>query len=109
MINDVNHELLAIYKCLQDSELFELMVKELDVHENNHSEEYYYVVRGWDRNPRFELEPFICCVSLFKSLRLSEPQIFLLQSVELLPACFALFSNENLPKQGSVNPSIPSL
>ena len=57
VINDVNQELLAIYKCLQDSELFDLMVKELDVHENNHSEEYYYVVRGWDRNPRFELEP----------------------------------------------------
>lgn len=57
VINDVNQELLAIYKCLQDRELFDLMVKELDNHEVNHSEEYYLKVREWDRNPRFELEP----------------------------------------------------
>ena len=57
VINDVNQELLAIYKCLQDRELFELMVEELDKHEANHSEDYYLEVRSWDRNPRFELEP----------------------------------------------------
>ena len=57
IINDVNQELLAIYRCLQDKELFDLMVKELDSHEANHSEEYYLEVRAWDRNPRFELEP----------------------------------------------------
>ena len=57
VINDVNQELLAIYKCLQDRELFDLMVEELDKHEANHSEDYYLEVRAWDRNPRFELEP----------------------------------------------------
>lgn len=57
VINDVNQELLSIYKCLQDRELFDLMVEELNKHEANHSEEYYYEVREWDRNPRFELEP----------------------------------------------------
>lgn len=56
-INDVNQELLAIYNCLKDDELYKLMIEELDKHEKNHSEEYYYEVRGWDRNPRFELEP----------------------------------------------------
>ena len=56
-INDVNQELLAIYTCLKDDELYRLMLDELDKHENNHSEEYYYQVREWDRNPRFELEP----------------------------------------------------
>ncbi len=56
-INDVNQELLAIYKCLKDDELYKLMLVELDKHEKNHSEEYYYDVRDWDRNPRFELEP----------------------------------------------------
>lgn len=56
VINDVNQELLSIYKCLQDRELFDLMVEELNKHEANHSEEYYYEVREWDRNPRFELE-----------------------------------------------------
>ena len=57
VINDVNQELLAIYKCLQDDELYKLMIGELDKHEANHSEDYYYEVRAWDRNPRFELEP----------------------------------------------------
>ena len=56
-INDVNQELLAIYNCLKDDTLYKLMLEELDRHENNHSEEYYYELREWDRNPRFELEP----------------------------------------------------
>lgn len=56
-INDVNQELLAIYTCLKDDELYRLMLEELDKHEKNHSEEYYYHVREWDRDPRFELEP----------------------------------------------------
>lgn len=56
-INDVNQELLAIYTCLKDDELYILMLEELDKHEKNHSEEYYYQVREWDRDPRFELEP----------------------------------------------------
>lgn len=56
-INDVNQELLAIYTCLKDDELFRLMLEELDKHEKYHSEEYYYQVREWDRDPRFELEP----------------------------------------------------
>lgn len=57
VINDVNQELLAIYKCFQDEELFKLMISELDKHEANHNEEYYYEVREWDRNSRFELQP----------------------------------------------------
>lgn len=56
-INDVNQELLAIYNSLKDDELYKLMIEELDKHEENHSEEYYYAVREWDRDPRFELEP----------------------------------------------------
>ena len=57
VINDVNQELLAIYTCLKDNELYELMLMELNKHEKNHSEEYYYEVRAWDKDPRFELEP----------------------------------------------------
>lgn len=56
-INDVNQELLAIYTCLKDDELYRLMLEELDKHEKYHSEEYYYQVRELDRDPRFELEP----------------------------------------------------
>jgi len=56
-INDVNLELLAIYNCMKDDELYKLMLEELDKHEKNHNEEYYYEVRSWDRDNRFELEP----------------------------------------------------
>ncbi len=57
VINDVNHELIAIYECLKDDELCLLMIDELNKHKENHSEEYYYKVREMDRNPRYELEP----------------------------------------------------
>lgn len=57
IINDVNYELMSVYACLKDEELFRLMLKELEVHENKHSLDYYYEVRDWDRNPRFELFP----------------------------------------------------
>ena len=56
-INDVNLELLAIYTCMKDDELYKLMLDELDKHEKNHNDEYYYEVRSWDRDNRFELEP----------------------------------------------------
>ena len=56
-INDVNLELLAIYNCMKDDELYKLMLEELDKHEEKHNEEYYYEVRSWDRDNRFELEP----------------------------------------------------
>lgn len=56
-INDVNLELLAIYNCMKDDELYKLMLDELDKHEKNHNDEYYYEVRSWDRDNRFELEP----------------------------------------------------
>ena len=56
-INDVNFELLAIYSCMKDDELYRLMIEELDKHEKNHNEEYYYKVRNMDRESRYELEP----------------------------------------------------
>ena len=40
-INDSNEELICVYKCLENNELFELLKKELLKHEENHSEEYY--------------------------------------------------------------------
>ena len=57
IINDVNHELISIYQCLKDAELCILMTKELDIHKENHSEDYYYKIREMDRKPRYELEP----------------------------------------------------
>ncbi len=57
VINDVNRELISIYTCLQNKDICDLMIKELDEHEKNHSEKYYYEVRAWDRNSRYEIEP----------------------------------------------------
>lgn len=57
IINDVNQELLAIYKCLASEEDFKLMISELEKHEKMHSEEYYYKVREEDRDPLFIENP----------------------------------------------------
>lgn len=57
IINDVNEELIAIYRCLADEENFKLMISDLEEHEKNHSEEYYHEVREEDRNPDFNLLP----------------------------------------------------
>ena len=48
-INDSNEELICVYKCLENNELFELLKNELLKHEENHSEEYYYKVREMDK------------------------------------------------------------
>ena len=44
-INDVNQELLAIYRCLANNEWFKLMIEDLEKHEKKHSEDYYYEIR----------------------------------------------------------------
>lgn len=48
-INDSNEELICVYKCLENNELFELLKNELLKHEENHSEEHYYKVREMDK------------------------------------------------------------
>lgn len=57
IINDVNKELLAIYRSLANEEYFKLMIEDLEKHEMNHSEEYYYKVREEDRTPDFDNLP----------------------------------------------------
>lgn len=57
VINDINQELLAIYKCLANEEWFNLMINDLEGHEKNHSEDYYYKIREMDRKPNFENLP----------------------------------------------------
>lgn len=56
-INDSNEELICVYKCLENNELFELLKKELLKHEENHSEEYYYQVREMDKLEGFNNLP----------------------------------------------------
>lgn len=50
VINDYNEELMNVYRCIKNEEEFSLMCKELNKHETNHSEEYYYEIRNLDRN-----------------------------------------------------------
>lgn len=56
-INDSNEELICVYKCFENNELFELLKNELLKHEENHSEEYYYKVREMDKLEGFSSLP----------------------------------------------------
>ena len=50
VINDYNSELMNVFECIKDEEKFDKMCTELNHHEANHSEEYYYQVRNIDRD-----------------------------------------------------------
>lgn len=52
VINDSNEELINVYNCLKDEKKFTLLCNELNKHERNHSEEYYYQVRNMDRDKK---------------------------------------------------------
>ncbi len=52
VINDYNTELMNVYKCIKDENKFILMCKELNKHEIEHSEEYYYKIRGLDKDKK---------------------------------------------------------
>lgn len=53
-INDTNEELICVYKCFQSKELLEELEKELEIHEANHNEEYYYKIREMDKLNNFK-------------------------------------------------------
>lgn len=52
VLNDYNKELINVYECIKDESKFEKMCAELNRHEANHSEEYYYSVRNLDRDKK---------------------------------------------------------
>ena len=52
VINDLNRELMNVYECIKDEKKFEFMCKELNRHEMEHSEEYYYMIRNLDRDKK---------------------------------------------------------
>ena len=56
-ISDLNAELIAVYHCLKDNDLFELFKKKLIEYENKHSEEFYYEIRALDQNEDFSSLP----------------------------------------------------
>ncbi|MBO5121294.1 MAG: DNA adenine methylase [Bacilli bacterium] len=50
VINDYNEELMNVFECIKDENRFSKMCSELNKHEANHSEEYYYLIRNVDRD-----------------------------------------------------------
>lgn len=49
VINDMNYELVNLYNIIKQRP--EELIKLLKQMQANHSEEYYYSIRAWDRNP----------------------------------------------------------
>ena len=56
-INDQNQELMCAFKCFGDEEYFNKLILQLKIHEQNHSEEYYYSVRNEDQKENFKENP----------------------------------------------------
>ena len=50
VINDFNAELINVYNVLCNEEKFNKMIRVLNSHETNHSEDYYYELRNKDRS-----------------------------------------------------------
>ena len=50
--NDYNKELMNVYSCIKDEEKLVLMCNELNKHETNHSETYYYKIRDLDKDKK---------------------------------------------------------
>jgi DNA adenine methylase len=51
-LNDYNKEIINVYECLKDENKFEKVCKELDNHEANHSEDYYYEIRRLNKDKK---------------------------------------------------------
>lgn len=47
IINDYNAELMNVYRVVRDEP--EALIAALQIHSEHNSEDYYYMVRGWDR------------------------------------------------------------
>lgn len=52
-INDFNSELIEAYKCFTNKSDFNFLKDSLRIHEKEHSEEYFYLVREMDRKENF--------------------------------------------------------
>lgn len=54
VINDLNSELMNVYKCIKHDTQFPKLLKELDRHQSLHSKSYYYLIRGLDCSPYYK-------------------------------------------------------
>lgn len=53
-INDMNYDLICVYKCLKNKAMFKDFIDMLIEHEKNHNEKYYYNIRDLDRKDNFK-------------------------------------------------------
>lgn len=54
VINDLNYELMNVYKCIKHDTQFPKLLKELDRHQSLHSKSYYYLIRDIDCSPYYK-------------------------------------------------------
>lgn len=54
VINDLNSELMNVYKCIKHDTQFIRLLKELDRHQSLHSKSYYYLIRDIDCSPYYK-------------------------------------------------------
>lgn len=54
VINDLNSELMNVYKCIKHDTQFPKLLKELDRHQSLHSKCYYYLIRDLDCSPYYK-------------------------------------------------------
>lgn len=54
VINDLNSELMNVYKCIKHDTQFLRLLKELDRHQSLHSKSYYYLIRDLDCSPYYK-------------------------------------------------------
>ncbi|AJM72066.1 DNA methyltransferase [Mycoplasma yeatsii GM274B] len=52
-INDFNKELVSAFLCFKDNDKFVKMIEQIEKHQQNHSEEYFYKIRDLDREKSF--------------------------------------------------------
>ncbi|VEU79898.1 DNA adenine methylase [Haploplasma axanthum] len=57
VINDMNSELVNVYKVLSNKNEYVKLISKLDEHQFNHSKEYYYSIRELDRSDDYKLLP----------------------------------------------------
>ena len=53
-INDFNEELCIMYQVIKDDVMFHDLLSDLDAHEKNHSEKYYYNLRQIDKDEEYK-------------------------------------------------------
>ena len=105
-INDSNEELMLTFKCFEDDVLYQKLIEELKIHENNHSEEYYYKIRELDKDKEFTQ---LCNDILYKNLYYDESKYNRLKQLFTEKFFLFLFRNKELLERLSNLPLIDKI